>query len=66
MPAATNTARAIQPETILESEERFIAIQPPRCWQKISPAPHRRTPAGSLGKDIVTRLKLQEARGAAI
>ena len=66
MPAATDTARAIQPETILESEKRFVAVQPPRCWQKLSPAPHRRTPAESPGEDIVTRLKAQEARGAVI
>ena len=65
VPASSDTAKEVQSDTVLEAEERFVAVQPPRSWQRSTPAPHRRTPAGRLGEDIVTRLKAQLARGAA-
>ena len=65
MPALSDTAKMIQPETVLETEERFVAVQPPRSWQKLTPEPHRHSPAGKLGENIVTRLRAQEAGGAA-
>ena len=65
VPALSDTAKEIQPDTILEAEERFVAVQPPRSWQRLTPATHRRTLAGKPGEDIITRLKAQEAGGAA-
>ena len=65
MPTLADTAKMIQPETVLEAEERFVAVQPPRSWPKLTPEPHRQSPAGKPGEDIVTRLRAQEAGGAA-
>ena len=65
VPTLADTAKMIQPETVLEAEERFVAVQPPRSWQKLTLEPHRQSPAGKPGEDIVTRLRAQEAGGAA-
>ena len=65
VPTLSDTAKMIQPETVLETEEKFVAVQPPRSWQKLTPEPHRHSPAGKPGENIVTRLRAQEAGGAA-
>ena len=65
VPTLCDTAKQIQPETVLEAEKRFVAVQPPRSWQRLTPAPHRHTPAGKPGEEIITRLKTQETGGAA-
>ena len=65
IPVSCPAARSVPEETVLESAERFVAVQPPRAWQRMSPAPHRKASAGSPGEDIISRLKAREAEGAA-
>ena len=37
--------------------ERFVEVQPPRQWCKLSPDRHRQTPAAEPGGDVVKILR---------
>ena len=66
VPVSCPAAKAAPADTVLEIEERNVSVQPPRAWQRLSPAPHRKAPAGSPGEDIISKLKAKEAGGAAM
>ena len=40
--------------------ERFVEVQPPRQWTRLSPEKHRQTPAAGPGHDVVKTLRERE------
>ena len=66
VPVSCPAVKEVPADIVLESEERFVVVQPLRSRQQLTPAPHRKAPAGSPGKDIVSKLKAQEAGGVAM
>ena len=44
--------------------ERFVEVQPPRQWCKLSPDRHRQTPAAEPGGDVVQILREKERLAA--
>ena len=59
-PAASPEAQSAPQETITEAEDRFVAVQPPCSWDRLSPLHHRQQPAGRPGEDVVSKLKQAE------
>ena len=58
----TSPAASLAPrETVTEVTDRYVAVQPPRVWNKLSPVVHRKEPVGRPGEDIITRLKEAES-----
>ena len=43
-----------------EVSERFVAVQPPRQWARLSPEAHRQKPAARPGEDVVGALRRRE------
>ena len=61
VPVTNPKVKEVVKSTVTESAERFVAIQPPRKWQRLSPIPHRQAPVGLPGEDIVGKMKDSEA-----
>ena len=51
----------IPEHTKTEVSERFVAVQPPRQWVRLSPETHRYEPIARPGQDVVGALKRREA-----
>ena len=49
-------------ETKTEVTERFVEVQPPRQWTRLSPEKHRQTPAAEPGGDVVGKLREERIR----
>ena len=64
IPVSHPVASHIPEETKTETSERFVAVQPPRRWPRLSPETHRRAPAARPGEDVITKLKDEEERAA--
>ena len=60
VPTTSPSAVSVSPDTVTELAERFVAVQPPRAWPRLSPAPHRQRPAGRPGEDMVKIIKEKE------
>ena len=50
----------IPEHTKTEVTERYVAVQPPKKFVRLSPETHRRTPAAPPGQDSVTTLRRGE------
>ena len=59
-PAVSPEAQTIPQDEVIESTDRFIAVQPPRRWDRLSPLQHRQQPVGQPGEDVVARLREAE------
>ena len=60
IPVSSPAAKSVPKETVLESAEKFVAVQPPRQWSRLSPEPHRHAPVARPGQDVVGALKRKE------
>ena len=54
------SAEAAPEVTKTEVAERFVEVQPPRQWTRLSPDKHRQTPAAEPGGDVIKTLKERE------
>ena len=60
---ADHPAAAEAPEvTKTEVTDRYVEVQPPRQWTRLSPDRHRQTPAACPGGDVVRTLREEERR----
>ena len=54
------SAAAALEVTKTEVADRFVEVQPPRQWSRLSPEKHRQTPAAGPGGDVVRILREKE------
>ena len=54
------SAAAAPEVTKTEVADRFVEVQPPRQWSRLSPEKHRQTPAAGPGGDVVKILREKE------
>ena len=60
IPVDNNKTADIPDHTKTEITEKFVAVQPPRKFTRLSPDQHRKVPAAPPGQDVVTALRRGE------
>ena len=60
IPVNSKEAAEVPEHTKTEVTERYIAVQPPKRFMRLSPEAHRKAPAALPGQDVVTVLKRKE------
>ena len=62
IPVSHPSATEAPEVTKREITDRFVEVQPPRQWTRLSPDGHRQIPAARPGEDVVSMLKDRERR----
>ena len=60
IPIHSKEAAEVPEHTKTEVTERYVTVQPPKRFVRLSPETHRRTPAAPPGQDAVTALRREE------
>ena len=60
IPVDSKEAAEVPEHTKTEVTERYIAVQPPKRFMRLSPEAHRKVPVAPPGQDAVTALKRKE------
>ena len=61
IPVDSKEAAEVPEHTKTEVTERYIAVQPPKRFMRLSPEAHRKAPVAPPGQDAVTALKRKES-----
>ena len=61
IPIDNDKAADVPEHTKIEITERYVAVQPPKEFVRLSPETHRKTPAAPPGQDAVTALRRGES-----